>query len=49
MKHRILIILLILLSNSLVFAQEAENQSYQFSIKEAIDFALENNRAAKNA
>lgn len=49
MKHRILIILLILLSNSLVFAQEAENQSYQFSIQEAIDFALENNRAAKNA
>ena len=49
MKHRILIILFILISHELVFAQEAENQSYQFSLQEAIDFALENNRAAKNA
>lgn len=49
MKHRILIILFILISHVLVFAQEAENQSYQFSLQEAIDFALENNRAAKNA
>lgn len=47
MKQKVIILLIFLLGQELVLSQET--QSYQFSLQEAIDFALENNRTARNA
>ena len=47
MKQKIIILLIFLLGQELVLSQETQN--YRFSLQEAIDFALENNRTAKNA
>src|SRR5690554_3665594 len=46
MKHKSLIIIIMLCLTSWVFAQEDPSS---FTLQEAIDFALENNRQAKNA
>jgi outer membrane protein len=47
MKHRLLITFLLL--SKLLFAQNDVSKTYQFSLEEAINFAVENNYSAINA